>query len=66
MSVAETGNPMNIILFTVLAIAFTTVIVVFTRPGEDELVELRDVATQADVEQRAIRAPKGRNPCGKR
>ena len=44
MSVAETCyNPMNIILFTVLAIAFT-VIVVFTRPGEDELVELRDVA----------------------
>ena len=56
MSVAETCyNPMNIILFTVLAIAFT-VIVVFTRPGEDELVELRDVATQADVEPKSYKS----------
>ena len=58
MSVAETCyNPMNIILFTVLAIAFT-VIVVFTRPGEDELVELRDVATQADVEPKSYKSTK--------
>lgn len=66
MSVAETCyNPMNIILFTVLAIAFT-VIVVFTRPGEDELVELRDVATQLMWSQRAIRAPKRPKPLRKR
>ena len=41
-------NTPNVILFFVLAIAFI-LIVLFTQPGEDELIELRDVATQADV-----------------
>lgn len=49
MTVAETCyNMPNVLLFCVLAIAFI-LIVMFTQPGEDELVELRDVATQADV-----------------
>lgn len=49
MTVAATCyNPPNVLLFFVLAIAFI-LIVMFTQPGEDELVELRDVATQADV-----------------
>ena len=40
MSVADTCyNPMNIILFTVLAIVFI-LLVLFTQPGEHELVEL--------------------------
>lgn len=50
MSVAETCyNPMNIILFTVLAVCFI-VLVLFTQPGKDELVELGAIATQADVQ----------------
>ena len=49
MTVLETCyNPPNVVLFFVLAIAFI-LIVMFTQPGEDELIELRDVATQADV-----------------
>ena len=49
MTVLETCyNTPNVILFFVLAIAFI-LIVLFTQPGEDELIELRDVATQADV-----------------
>lgn len=49
MSVAETCyNPMNIILFCVLAVCFI-LLVLFTRPGEGELVELGDIATQADT-----------------
>ena len=49
MTVLETCyNTPNVILFTVLAIAFI-LIVLFTQPGEDELIKLRDVATQADV-----------------
>lgn len=50
MSVAETCyNPMNIILFTILAVCFI-LLVLFTQPGKDELVELGDIATQADAE----------------
>ena len=49
MTVLETCyNTPNVILFFVLAIAFI-LIVLFTQPGEDEIIELRDVATQADV-----------------
>ena len=49
MTVLETCyNTPNVVLFFVLAIAFI-LIVLFTQPGEDELIELRDVATQADV-----------------
>ena len=49
MTVLETCyNAPNVVLFFVLAIAFI-LIVMFTQPGEDELIELRDVATQADV-----------------
>ena len=49
MSVAETCyNPMNIILFTILAVCFV-LLVLFTRPGVSELVELGDIATQADA-----------------
>ena len=48
MSVAETCyNPTNIFIFTVLAVCFI-LLVLFTRPGKDELVELGDIATQAD------------------
>ena len=47
-SVAETCyNPTNIVLFTILAVLFI-ILVLFTRPGKDELVELGDIATQAD------------------
>ncbi|MBO5994324.1 MAG: short-chain fatty acid transporter [Firmicutes bacterium] len=47
-SVAETCyNPTNIVIFTVLAVLFV-LLVLFTRPGKDELVELGDIATQAD------------------
>lgn len=50
MSVAETCyNPMNVILFTILAVCFI-LLVLFTQPGKDELVELGDIATQADKE----------------
>ena len=50
MSVADTCyNPMNIILFSILAVVFI-LLVLFTRPGPDELVELGDIATEADVE----------------
>ena len=49
MTVLQTCyNTPNVVLFFVLAIAFI-LIVMFTQPGEDELIELRDVATQADV-----------------
>ncbi len=50
MSVADTCyNPMNIVLFCILAVVFI-LLVLFTRPGPDELVELGDIATEADVE----------------
>lgn len=39
---------MNIILFTILAIVFV-LLVLFTQPGQNELVELGDIATEADV-----------------
>lgn len=56
MSVAETCyNPMNIILFTILAVVFI-LLVLFTRPGEDELVELGDIATQADAVPESYRS----------
>ncbi|MFQ8762003.1 MAG: TIGR00366 family protein [Intestinimonas sp.] len=56
MSVADTCyNPMNIILFTVLAIVFI-LLVLFTQPGEHELVELGNIATQADVEPKSYRS----------
>ena len=49
MSVAATCyNPMNIILFCVLAVLFI-LLVLFTQPAEHELVELGDIATQADA-----------------
>lgn len=49
MSVAETCyNPMNVILWIVLAVCFI-LLVLFTHPGQDELVELGDIATQADA-----------------
>lgn len=49
MSVADTCyNPMNVILWVVLAVCFV-LLVLFTQPGEDELVELRNIATQADA-----------------
>ncbi len=49
MSVADTCyNPMNIILWVILAVVFV-LLVLFTRPGKDELVELGDIATQADA-----------------
>ena len=49
MSVAETCyNPMNVVLWIILAVVFI-LLVLFTRPGKDELVELGDIATQADV-----------------
>jgi short-chain fatty acids transporter len=49
MSVADTCyNPMNIVLFCILAVCFV-LLVLFTRPGEGELVELGDIATQADA-----------------
>ena len=50
MSVAETCyNPMNIILWVILAVCFI-LLVLFTQPGKHELVELGDIATEADVE----------------
>lgn len=50
MSVADTCyNPMNIILWVVLAVVFI-LLVLFTRPGKGELVELGNIATEADVE----------------
>ena len=49
MTVAETCyNPVNVVLWVVLAVCFI-VLVLFTQPGDDELVELRSIATQADV-----------------
>ena len=49
MTVAETCyNPVNVVLWVVLAVCFI-VLVLFTQPGDDELVELRNIATQADV-----------------
>lgn len=48
MSVADTCyNPMNIILWVVLAVVFI-LLVLFTRPGQGELVELGNIATEAD------------------
>ena len=45
MSVADTCyNPMNIILWVVLAVVFI-LLVLFTRPGQGELVELGNIAT---------------------
>lgn len=58
MTVAETCyNPVNVVLWVVLAVCFI-VLVLFTQPGDDELVELRSIATQADVAQRITRAVK--------
>jgi len=55
MSVADTCyNPMNVILWVVLAVVFI-LLVLFTRPGQDELVELGQIATQADVEPESYR-----------
>lgn len=49
ISVAETCyNPMNVILWVILAIVFI-LLVIFTQPGKDELVELGAIATEADV-----------------
>lgn len=49
MSVTETCyNPMNIILWSILAVVFL-LLVLFTRPGKHELVELGDIATEADT-----------------
>ena len=49
MTVAETCyNPVNVVLWVILAVCFI-VLVLFTQPGDDELVELRNIATQADV-----------------
>lgn len=49
MSVAETCyNPVNIVLWCILAVLFI-LLVLFTRPGESELIELGDIATQADA-----------------
>lgn len=56
MSVAETCyNPMNIALWVILAVVFI-LLVLFTRPGEHELVELGDIATQADEEPKSYRS----------
>ena len=58
MSVAETCyNPMNIILWVVLAVVFI-LLVLFTRPGEHELVELGNIATEADVEPESYKSTK--------
>lgn len=49
MTVAETCyNPVNVVLWVILAVCFI-VLVLFTQPGDDKLVELRSIATQADV-----------------
>ena len=49
MTVAETCyNPMNIILFSVLAVCFI-LLVLFTQPSDAELVELGAIATEADA-----------------
>ena len=48
MSVAETCyNPVNIVLWVVLAVVFI-ILVLATQPGKNELVELGDIATEAD------------------
>ena len=48
-SVTETCyNPMNVILWIILAVVIM-LLVLFTRPGRNELVELGDIATQADA-----------------
>lgn len=53
MSVADTCyNPVNIILWAILAVCFIA-LVLFTQPGENELVELGSIATQADVEPKS-------------
>lgn len=49
MTVAETCySPLNIIIWCILAVVFVLV-VIFTRPGKDEIVELGDVAAEADT-----------------
>ena len=49
MTVAETCyNPTNVVLWIILAVVFV-LLVLFTRPGQGELVELGDIATQADA-----------------
>ncbi len=49
LSVAETCyNPMNICLWVIMAVVFV-ILVLATRPGESELIELGDIATEADV-----------------
>lgn len=56
MSVAATCyNPMNIILWVILAVVFI-LLVLFTRPGEHELVELGNIATEADVEPQSYKS----------
>ena len=55
MSVADTCyNPVNVVLWVILAVCFI-LLVLFTRPGKDELVELGDIATQADAEPETFR-----------
>ena len=47
MTVAETCyNPVNVVLWVILAVCFI-VLVLFTQPGDDELVELRSIADVA-------------------
>ena len=49
MTVAETCyNPANVILFFVLAVCFI-LLVLFTQPSDAELVELGDIATEANA-----------------
>lgn len=54
-TVAETCyNPMNIVLWTVLAICFV-LLVLFTQPGTDELVELGEIASEATSKPKSFR-----------
>ncbi len=56
ISVAETCyNPMNIILWVIMAVVFV-LLVLFTRPGKGELVELGDIATEATVEPESYKS----------
>lgn len=65
-SVAETCyNPMNIILWFILAIVFL-LIVLFTKPADDEIIELREIATQADTQPKDFQVhEKGTTPAEK-
>ena len=63
MTVAETCyNPVNVVLWVILAVCFI-VLVLFTQPGDDELVELRIAPKDYQSREKATTPAEKMNTC---